>query len=84
MKKTRPWRSTQVDEAEEMRSSDQGDKTVVKQCSVVASLLGHSQKRNAVFSCTNTGGSDGLPTLHNQGRRSHTWQHARGRYGGDR
>ena len=49
------------------------------------SLLGHSLKReeNAVYSCPNTGGSLGPPTLQNQRQKSHTQQYARARYGGD-
>ena len=54
---------------------------------VVASMLGNSRKpkkkTRAVFLCPNTGGSHGLPTLHDPGRRSHTQQHARARYGGN-
>ena len=52
---------------------------------MVASLLGHSRKQKettrAVFLCSNTGGSHGLPTLHDPRRESHTQQHARARYG---
>ena len=51
----------------------------------MASLLGHSHKKNqtkcAVFLGPNTGGSHGLPTLHDPGRGSHSQQHARARYG---
>ena len=57
---------------------------------MVASLLGHSRQAKkkqpttrAVFVCTNTGGTHGLPTLHDPGRRSHTQQHARARYAGN-
>ena len=53
---------------------------------LVASLLGHIRKNkpNTVFLCTNSAGKPGLPTLQNPGRRSHTQQHARARYGWDR
>ena len=37
---------------------------------------------NAVFSCANTSGPLGPPTLHNQRRGSHTQHYARARYGG--
>ena len=54
----------------------------------MASLLDHSRKPEkktcAVFLCRNTGGSHGLPTLHDPGRRKHTQQHAGARYGGNR
>ena len=55
---------------------------------MVASLLGHSHKpkkktTRAVFLCTGTGGTHGLPTLHDPGRGSDTKQLARARYGGN-
>ena len=74
------WRHTHNKEGINMDTKTQAGHDSGAGVRVVASLLGqgHKQKKTtrAVFLCPNPGGTHGLPTLHNQGRRSHTQQHA--------